>query len=114
MIRIQRVELLALAILAFVSCLASGFQAMAAERSLKVGVAGSPPFVVTAANSSNSGFAVDLWKKLARERGYAFELVAFASVPLALESLQRREIDVAIGPISITAERHKVVAFTQP
>jgi polar amino acid transport system substrate-binding protein len=104
-----------LLLLAFLACLVSGFpSAMAADRTLKVGVAGSPPFVVTAPDASKSGFAVELWKELARERKYAFELVTFDSVPLALESLQKREIDVAIGPISITAERHKVVAFTQP
>ncbi|MBM3266361.1 MAG: transporter substrate-binding domain-containing protein [Candidatus Sericytochromatia bacterium] len=88
--------------------------AFAAESPLRVAVAGSPPFVVATADGARTGFAVDVWKALARDRGLAYDLVPYPTVPEALAAVRRGAVDVAIGPISITAERAREVAFTQP
>lgn len=83
-----------------------------AER-LKVAVAGSAPFVTSSADGPD-GLSVRIWKELARSAGVEYELVMAESVPAALEMVANNKVDVAIGPISITAERARDVAFTQP
>lgn len=80
---------------------------------LKVAVAGSAPFV-TSADQEPDGLSVRIWKELARSAGVEYELVVVDSVPSALEMVASKRVDVAIGPISITAERARQVAFTQP
>lgn len=79
---------------------------------LRVVVAGSPPFVVGEAKAD--GLAVDIWTALANELGAAFELTGAASVAEALDLVAAGKADVAVGPISITAERAEKVAFSQP
>jgi ABC-type amino acid transport substrate-binding protein len=80
---------------------------------IKVAVAGSAPFV-TRSDGGPDGLSVRIWTDLAREAGLEFDLVPAGSVPEALEMVANDEADVAIGPISITAERARTVAFTQP
>src|SRR5688572_6607407 len=85
--------------------------ARAAE--LRVGVAGSPPFVVGDAEHPD-GLSVQLWKEVAQKLKLEFKLVRQPSVPAALAALKAGQIDIAVGPISITAERNAVHDFTQP
>src|SRR5687767_10540888 len=85
--------------------------ASAAE--LRVGVAGSPPFVVGDA-ANPDGLSVKLWKEVADKLKLEFKLTKLPSVPAALEALRAGQIDVAVGPISITAERNAIHDFTQP
>ena len=80
---------------------------------LRVGVAGSPPFVV--ANGSNlEGISIDIWQELANAESLEYELIRQPNVSTTLDAVATGKLDVAIGPISITAERLQKVAFTQP
>lgn len=80
---------------------------------LRVGAAGSAPFVVQE-GASVTGLSADVWAAVAEASGYQYELVAVPTVKEALQKVEAGELDVAIGPISITAERAKRVRFTQP
>jgi polar amino acid transport system substrate-binding protein len=60
------------------------------------------------------GFSIDLWEAVAKEAGFQFEMQNVESVPKMLEALKTRQADVAIAAISITAERHAVMDFSQP
>ena len=82
-------------------------------RRIRAAVAGSAPFVVKD-EGDLGGISVEVFREVAVGAGLMVELVPMASVPLALEALARREVDVAVGPISITAERAERVRFTQP
>jgi polar amino acid transport system substrate-binding protein len=94
--------------------LAAGGTARAdAGRPLKVGIAGTAPFVVHD-SSAPRGFSVDVWKAVAARAGLECELVAIDSVSDAVAGVAAGELDVAVGPISITAERARKVGFTQP
>jgi polar amino acid transport system substrate-binding protein len=81
---------------------------------LRVGVAGSEPFVVKTASGTLEGVAVEIWQALAAQSGLKYALQPYDSVPLALNALSAGEVDLVIGPVSITAERAKLVRFTQP
>ncbi|HSP78253.1 MAG TPA: transporter substrate-binding domain-containing protein, partial [Myxococcaceae bacterium] len=80
---------------------------------LKVGVVGTPPFVVRSADDFR-GFSVEVWRAMALRAGYDWELVPVDTVPQALEQVRSGALDVAVGPLSITSERLRQVSFTQP
>ena len=81
---------------------------------LRVGVAGEPPSVMTSSDRSVTGISVESWKELATALGLDYELVYQDSVSEALKNLAAREIDLAIGTITINDERISRFDFTQP
>ncbi len=60
------------------------------------------------------GFSIDLWEAVAKEAGFQFEMRNLETVPQMLDALKTRQADVAIAAISITAERHASMDFSQP
>ncbi|WP_435896069.1 transporter substrate-binding domain-containing protein [Oceaniferula spumae] len=83
------------------------------EERLRVGVAGSEPFIVQGANGYK-GLSVDIWEKMAIKSGRAFDYQGYASVGEALGKLEAGEIDMVVGPVSITSGRQEKFEFTQP
>jgi polar amino acid transport system substrate-binding protein len=79
---------------------------------LRVGYAGSPPFVT--GGGDPQGLSVKVWQDVALQANLAYELVPSPTVGELLDDLQSGKVDVAIGPISITAARARQVDFTQP
>lgn len=94
----------------------------AAEAPLRVALAGSAPFVgepVAAPGSATvsadpTGIAVDLWAQAARRMGWSSTLRRMANAEAAVQAVAAGEADVAVGPLSATARRAGLVAFTQP
>jgi polar amino acid transport system substrate-binding protein len=80
---------------------------------LAVGVAGSEPFVI-GHSSPPHGLSLEVWRAVAARAGVRFKLVSKKSVASALADVASGKLDVAVGPISITAARSKRVRFTQP
>ena len=82
---------------------------------LRVGVTGSPPFVISEGEKS-SGISLDVWLHLAEENDLAYELISKSSPEKGIQALNDGSIDVLIGPISITPRRLAMpnVDFTQP
>jgi len=80
---------------------------------LRVGLSEVPPFAMRDAQGNWHGIAVDLWRGVARERGYRYEWVPLAFREL-LPALRQEQLDVAIGAITMTAEREAVIDFTHP
>jgi polar amino acid transport system substrate-binding protein len=80
---------------------------------LRVGVAGSEPFVVKTATGTE-GIAVELWQSLAAQAGWRYTTKRFQNVPQALDALKAGMLDVVVGPVSITAERLRTLRFSQP
>lgn len=81
--------------------------------SLRVGVAGSAPFVVNT-NDELSGISIELWQSVAAQAGWSYNTQIFKSVEAALRDLKAGKIDVVVGPISITSDRTKTIRFAQP
>ncbi|GAX37648.1 extracellular solute-binding protein [Nodularia sp. NIES-3585] len=86
---------------------------LASGAPLRVGVAGSAPFVVRKDTDTN-GISVEVWEEVARSQNIEYELIPQSSVANALEVVNQGELDLLIGPITITAQRLKTVDFTQP
>ncbi|MEM1173121.1 MAG: transporter substrate-binding domain-containing protein [Cyanobacteria bacterium P01_H01_bin.35] len=96
-----------------ITCIINIFLPAYAEK-LRVGVAGSPPFVIK--DNSFKGISVEIWEELASWEKLEYELIPQDSVASSIDSITKGELDVIIGPISITSDRLELekVAFTQP
>ncbi len=92
-----------------------GISALHAQRSrpLRVGVGGAEPFVVREADTRR-GISVEVWQTLAAQAGWRYEFKDYGSGPEVMLALRNGHIDVAVGPISITAERASYSLFSQP
>jgi polar amino acid transport system substrate-binding protein len=88
---------------------------LAATARLRVGISGSEPFLVEQPDGIG-GISADVWREVASEHQFAFELIPQANTQANLEAVARGDLDLAIGPISITPERlaQANIEFTQP
>lgn len=79
---------------------------------LRVGISPFEPFVFCPSAAAPSGFSIDLWETLASRHSRNYKYVICSGVKDKLSRLQAGELDVAIGGISITADREKMIDFT--
>lgn len=79
---------------------------------LRVGVSEVPPFAIRDGEDWR-GISVELWEQVAEQAGYRFEYHALSFEQL-LPALERRELDLAIGALTMTAERERVLDFSHP
>ena len=84
-------------------------------RTLRVGISGSPPFVIRNADGF-SGLSVEIWRKVAEDNDISFKLIAQPSPKDGIAAVGNKDIDLLVGPISITANRLAIpeIDFTQP
>ncbi|GJQ58914.1 MAG: ABC transporter substrate-binding protein [Candidatus Scalindua sp. AMX11] len=75
---------------------------------LRVGIAGSKPFVF---DESETGISLDIWEKIAKKKSWSYEYVSFENVN---DALSKGGVDLVVGPISITAKRLETMQFSQP
>ena len=84
-----------------------------AQQKIRVVTKPVQPFSFTE-NGKLMGFSIDLWEAVAKEAGVQFEMRSVETVPQMLDALKAKQADVAIAAISITAERHGFMDFSQP
>lgn len=87
----------------------------AAARPLRVGISGNEPFLIRSGDGLK-GITPDIWRLVAEEHGFEADLLPKANTAANLAALERGDLDLAIGPISITPERLSsgAIEFTQP
>ena len=63
-----------------------------------------------------SGISLNIWRRVAEDNNLSYELVEQPSPKAGIEAVHDGEIDVLVGPISITPDRLNLpgVDFTQP
>lgn len=107
---IARATLVAAAMLA-----AAGVQAQAPEwKKIRIGVEGAyPPFSEVGADGKLKGFEIDLANALCAQMKAECTLVQQDFDGL-IPALQSRKVDAIIASMSITDERKKVIAFSNP
>ena len=84
-----------------------------AQRPLEVGAAVFPPNVIRSSSGEIQGFDIDLWNEVARRRSFEFTLEVMPFEDL-LAKTRAGEIDVALGGVTITAEREADLDFSYP
>jgi polar amino acid transport system substrate-binding protein len=83
-------------------------------RAMVVGTKPSPPFVVKQADGTWGGLAIELWKLVAADMGVHVTIRPFEQVQALLDAVERGEVDVAVGAITVTPERERAVDFSTP
>ncbi len=83
-------------------------------RSMVVGTKPSPPFVVKQPDGTWGGLAIELWKLVAADMGVRVTMRPFEQVQALLDAVERGEVDVAVGAITVTADRERSLDFTTP
>ncbi|MGB3344893.1 MAG: transporter substrate-binding domain-containing protein [Aequorivita sp.] len=82
------------------------------DRDLRVGYAGSAPFVMP--NEKEEGIVIDIWKEIAYGLRENFSLVKYQSVESGIDAIEKNQIDILIGPITINSSRANLASFSQP
>lgn len=85
----------------------------AQDTPLKIGITEVPPFVIKTDNGEWQGISIDLWRQIAEDLGrdYEFEPMPFKQLLPAVES---GDIDVAVGALTMTADRETRFDFSHP
>jgi len=88
----------------------------AAAHPLKVGVLiDSKPFSWSEKNGVYMGSAVDLFTHIAKDLGWKYVLVPINPIfDEAIDKVHNGELDILVGPISVTHERYQKVDFSRP
>jgi len=60
------------------------------------------------------GISIDLWKHVAERLHLKYRIVERGSVPDLLNAVASGQVDVAVAALTVTADRLKVMDFTQP
>ena len=82
---------------------------------LRIGVSGSPPFVIEK-DGVLSGISVEIWKDVAERLEQPYKFVVQPNTNANVDAVAEGSVDLAIGPISITPNRlaNPKIDFTQP
>jgi polar amino acid transport system substrate-binding protein len=105
--------LLALAAVLMLALSGAGSASAQETQKLKVATRVLEPFVIDK-KGELTGFSVELWRSIAERLKIETEFVFANDVPSLLELVKARQADVGIAAISVTAERDKVLDFSQP
>ena len=84
-------------------------------KELRVGVSGSPPFVMEQGGVL-SGISIEIWKDVAKRLNQPYKFVVQPNTNANVKAVADGSVDLAIGPISITPTRlaNPKIDFTQP
>jgi glutamine transport system substrate-binding protein len=74
---------------------------------------GFRPFVFIGSGGSFTGFEVELWRIIAERQGLTYRLIRMDFSSL-IPALVDKKIDVALGGITISAEREQIIDFSYP
>jgi polar amino acid transport system substrate-binding protein len=80
---------------------------------LRVGTKEAPPFALKRPDGSWTGISVELWRAVATELGYTFELHEYDLTDL-LNHVADGSVDVGVAALTITPEREGRMDFTHP
>ena len=87
--------------------------APAPKPELVVGVIPAPPFALKGADGAWSGLSIELWRQVARTMNRTFRFVEIPDMPKLIQDTADGHIDVAVGAITVTVDREKILDFTQ-
>ncbi len=100
-------------ILALLLSLSFQTSAQTQSTTMRVGITQVPPFVMTNEEGEWEGISIDLWRTIAEELEQEYEFVELSFDQL-LQSLESGNVDVAVGALTMTADRESRFDFAHP
>ena len=95
------------------ACLLFAWISGAVAAPMTIGVKASPPFSFQSGDRWD-GISVELWESVAEQAEMEYRYRVYPSVSEMLAAVERGEIDLALGAISVTADRERRMDFSQP
>lgn len=88
-------------------------QETAPDGIMRIATREAPPFVERSSDGQWQGLAIDLWRSIAKERGYRSR---FVETDLAgmVDGVAEGRFDASVGALTVTAAREQKVDFTHP
>jgi len=83
------------------------------QRQLVVGVKDAPPFAVKGSDGAWSGLSIELWRQIAKAAKLQYRFVELKDMPELIRETAAGNLDIAVGAITITVDREKILDFTQ-
>jgi polar amino acid transport system substrate-binding protein len=83
------------------------------DRPLIVGTKEAPPFAFKRPDGSWTGISIDLWRAIAAELGYTFELQE-TDLPGLIDGVRTHRFDAAVAALTVTPDREAELDFTHP
>ncbi|GGB42906.1 amino acid ABC transporter substrate-binding protein [Oceanisphaera marina] len=83
------------------------------EQPIKVGITQVPPFVMQNDDGRWEGISIDLWEDIAKGMNREYEWVPLSFGAL-LDAVENGEVDVAVGALTMTADRDTQFDFSHP
>lgn len=84
------------------------------SREVTVAIHTLEPFVMKTSTGEWTGFSIDLWTEIAKRLGWDTDYLDAADVNGQLRAVTDRRADLAVGAISLTAQREQSFDFSQP
>lgn len=84
-----------------------------ADRKLVVGTKEAPPFAMQSDDGTWHGITIELWRSVARDLGYEYELRE-TDLDGLLDGVADSSLDAGAAALTITASRERLLDFTQP
>ncbi len=84
-----------------------------AQEKIIIGTKPAPPFVMQGEAGNWEGICFDLWNQIAKDLQLEYETKEY-SLENLLNAVEKKEVDAAISPLTITSEREELIDFSQP
>jgi len=84
------------------------------EKELVVAIKEAPPFVIKHDDGSFHGIGVDLWRRVADRLQLRYGFLEQPDAAALIKGLAEGTYDASFGALSVTADRARLVDFTQP
>jgi polar amino acid transport system substrate-binding protein len=111
--RFRHLIRLTLTLAACAAVITSGLTSMVRAETLKVSTRNIEPFSFVK-NDLRTGYSIELWETIAKELDITNDYQIEGSAKQMIEAVKTGKSNVAVGALSITLEREKVVDFSQP
>jgi len=105
-------------LLVFFSILTISSEALAQTLKVGIPIKYSEPFIIQREDSVNGtiveGMIIDIWEDIALKKKLDYEFIYHDNYNDAIDAVARGELDILVGPVSITPDRMEKVEFTLP
>ena len=84
------------------------------DRELVVATREVPPFAMKRQDGTWRGISIELWRRIARRLHLRYRLAEQTSNQEIIDGIANGKFDAGIAALTVTAERNRIVDFTQP
>ena len=92
----------------------SGGEGAITQRELVVAIKEAPPFVMKREDGSYYGIGIELWRRIADHLQLRYRFLDEPDAAALIKGIASGTFDVSFGALPVTAERARLVDFTQP